>query len=105
MANHRKKSHWEAPNRIKSILGWPMGATLKLEFRKVVMVGSTLKVFTILLNQLRGIGRRQKEGYESRTIMVLANGMYSKLREELEDDGALLFGYIFIAYLNIGGGH
>ena len=37
--------------------------------------------------------------------MVLANGMYSKLREELEDDGALLFGYIFMAYLDIGGEH
>ena len=37
--------------------------------------------------------------------MVLANGMYSKLREELEDDGALLFGYIFMAYLDIGDEH
>ena len=34
--------------------------------------------------------------------MVLANGMYNKLHEELEDDGALLFGYIFMAYLDIG---
>ena len=37
--------------------------------------------------------------------MVLANGMYSKLREELEDDGALLFGYIFMDYLDIGSEH
>ena len=37
--------------------------------------------------------------------MVLANGMYNKLCEELEDDGALLFGYIFMAYLDIGGEH
>ena len=29
----------------------------------------------------------------------------SKICEELEDDGALLFGYIFMAYLDIGGGH
>ena len=35
--------------------------------------------------------------------MVLANGMYSKLHEELEDDGAFLFGYIFMVYLDIGG--
>ena len=26
-----------------------------------------------------------------------------KLREELKDDGALIFGLIFLAYLNIGG--
>ena len=37
--------------------------------------------------------------------MVLANGMYSKLCQELQDDGALLFGYIFMAYLDIGGEH
>ena len=37
--------------------------------------------------------------------MVLASGMYRKLREELEDDGALLFGYIFMTYLDIGGEH
>ena len=37
--------------------------------------------------------------------MVLANGIYTKLHEELEDDGALLFGYIFMAYLDIGGEH
>ena len=35
--------------------------------------------------------------------MVLANGMVHKLREELKDDGALLFGLIFLAYLDIGG--
>ena len=37
--------------------------------------------------------------------MVFANGMYSKLHEELQDDGVLLFGYIFMAYLDIGGEH
>ena len=94
-------SHWDALNRIKSVLEWPMGAPLKLESEKVVTVGSTLKVFTKLLDRLRGIGR----GHESRIVMVLANGMYSKLREELEDDGALLLGYIFMAYLDIGGEH
>ena len=98
-------SHWEALRRIKLVLEWPMGATLKLESEKVVTAGSTLKVFTKLLDQLRGIGRGQEEGYESRTVMVLANGMYSKIRAELEDDGALLFGYIFMAYLDIGGEH
>ena len=82
-----------------------MGATLKLESEKVVTVGSTLKVFTKLLNWLRGIGWGQEEAYESRTVTVLANGMYNKLHEELEDDGALLFSYIFMAYLDIGGEH
>ena len=82
-----------------------MGATLKLESEKVVTAGSTLKVFMNLLDRLRGISRGQDEGYESRTVMVLANGMYSKLREELEDDGAFLFDYIFMAYLDIGGEH
>ena len=77
-------------------------ATLKLESEKVVTAGSTLKASTKLLDRLRGIGQGQEEGYESRTIMVFANGMYSKLREELEDDGVLLFGYIFMAYLDIG---
>ena len=98
-------SDWEALSRIKSVLEWPMGATLKLESEKVVTARSTLKVFTKLLNQLRGIGRGQEDGYESRTVMVLANGMYNKLREELEDDRALLFGYIFMVYLDIGGEH
>ena len=82
-----------------------MGATLKLESEKVVTVGSTLKVFTKLLDQLRGIGRGQEGGYESRIVMVLANGMHNKLCEELENDGALLFGYIFMAYLDIGSEH
>ena len=82
-----------------------MGATLKLESERFVTAGNTLKVFMKLLDRLRGIGRGQEEGYESRTVMVLANGMYSKLREELEDDGALLVGYIFMAYLDIGGEH
>ena len=46
---------------------------------------------------------RVRRGMESRSVMVLANGMVHKLREELKDDGALLFGLIFLAYLDIGG--
>ena len=42
------------------------------------------------------------EGMESRTVMVPANGVVYKLREELKNDGALLFGLIFLAYLDIG---
>ena len=37
--------------------------------------------------------------------MVLAHVMYSKLREELKDDGALLLRYIFTAYPDIGCQH
>ena len=69
-----------------------MGPTLKLESEKVVLAGSALKVCTKLLDRLQGIGRGQEEGYESRTVTAFANGMYNKLREELEDDGALRFG-------------
>ena len=63
----------------------------------------TLKHLTKLLDRLRGIGRGYDEGMESRSVMVPANGMVHKLREELKDDGALLFGLIFLAYLDIGG--
>ena len=35
--------------------------------------------------------------------MLPANGMVHKLREELKDDGVLLFGLIFLVYLDIGG--
>ena len=63
-----------------------MGVTLKLESEKVVMAGNTLKVFMNLLDSLQGISRGQEEGYKSRTIMMLANGIYSKLCEEIQDD-------------------
>ena len=35
--------------------------------------------------------------------MVPANGMVHKLREELKNDGALLCGLIFLAFLDTGG--
>ena len=78
---------------------------MKLVSEKVVTAESTLKIFTMLFHPFPGIGGGQEEGYESRTIIVVTNGMYSKFHEELEDDGALLFGYISIAYLDIGGEH
>ena len=43
-------SHWEALSRIKSVLEWPMGATLKLESKKIVMAGNTFKVFMKFLD-------------------------------------------------------
>ena len=35
--------------------------------------------------------------------MVSANGTVQKLMEELKNEGALLFGLIFLAYLDTGG--
>ena len=55
------------------------------------------------MDWLYSIGLGYDEGMESRTVMVAANGMVYKLREELKNDGALLFGLIFLAYLDIGG--
>ena len=96
-------SHWDALERLKSLLKWPMSANLSLESDNKVTAGKTLKHLTKLLDRLRGIGRGYNEGMESRSVMVRANGMVHKLREELKDDGALLFGLIFLAYLEIGG--
>ena len=96
-------SHWNALERLNSLLKWPMFASLSLESNNKVMLGKTLKHLTKLLERLWGIGRRYDEGMESRSVMVPANGMVHKLREELKDDGALLFGLIFLAYLDIGG--
>ena len=80
-----------------------MSASLSLESDKYVMAGKTLKHLTKLMDWLHGIGLGYDEGMESRTVMVLANGMVHKLREELKNDGALLFGLIFLEYLDIGG--
>ena len=96
-------SHWDALERLKSLLKWPMSSSLSLESDNKDTAGKTLKHLTKLLDRLRGIGRGYDEGMESRSIMVPANGMVHKLREELKDDGALLFGLIFLAYLDIGG--
>ena len=50
-------SHWEVFSRIKLVLEWPMGAILKVESEKVVTAGSTLKVFTKLLDQRRDMNQ------------------------------------------------
>ena len=80
-----------------------MSASLSLELDKHVIVGKTRKHLTKLLDQLYSIGLGYYEGMESRTVMVSANGMVYKLREELKNDGALLFSLIFLGYLDIGG--
>ena len=58
---------------------------------------------TKLLDRLHGIGRGYDEGMESRSVMVPANGMAHKLSKELKNGSTLLFGLIFLAYLDIGG--
>ena len=55
------------------------------------------------MDRLHGIGLGYDEGMESKTVMAPSNGMVYKLREELKNDGALLVGLIFLAYLDIGG--
>ena len=80
-----------------------MAATLSLESDKEVTVGKTLKHLTKLLDRSCSIGREYDEGMESRSIMVPANAMIHKLREQFDNDGALLFGLIFLAYIDIGG--
>ena len=96
-------SHWDALERLNSLLKWPMDASLSLESDNKVTVGKTLKHVRKLLDRLWGIGRGYDKGMESRSVMLLTNGMVHKLREELKDDGALLFGLIFLVYLDIGG--
>ena len=96
-------SHWDTLKRLKSLLKWPMSGGFSLESNNKFMAGKTLKHLTKLLDRLWGIGRGYDEGMESRSVMVLANGMVHKLREKLKNDGALLFGLIFLAYLDIGG--
>ena len=85
-------SHWEALVRMKKLLEWPIYASLSLESDKHVIAGKTLKSLTKLMDRLHSIGLGYDEGMESRTIMVPANGMVYKLREELKNDGTLLFG-------------
>ena len=80
-----------------------MAHVCQLESDKHVTAGKTLKRLTKLMDRLHSIGLGYDEGMESRTIMVPANGMVYKLREELKNDGALLSGLIFLAYLDIGG--
>ena len=80
-----------------------MSASLSLESDKHVMARKTLKHLTKLLDWLQGIGQGYDKGMESRTVMMPANGMVHKLREELKNDGALLSNLILLAYLGIGG--
>ena len=60
-----------------------------------VTVGKILNHLTKLLDRLEGIETSYDDGMESRNVMMLANGMHHKLKEELKNDRALLFGLIF----------
>ena len=104
--NYRKPLeilHWEALVHMKKLLEWPLYVSLSWESDKHVTARKTLKCLTKLMDRLHGIGLGYDEGMESRTVIVPANGMVVKLREELKNGGALLFGLIFLAYLDIGG--
>ena len=90
-------SHWDAFLHMKKLLEGPVSVTLNLESDKHVTVGKTLKHLTKLLDWLHSIGFGYDEGMESRIVMVPTNGMVHKLKEELKNDGALLFGLIFLA--------
>ena len=46
---------------------------------------------------------RLRGGHESRSVMMSENGTRHKLKEELKNDSALLFGLVFMAYLDIRG--
>ena len=47
-------SHWDALERLKSLLKWPMFASLSLESNNKVTAGKTLKHLTKLLDRLWG---------------------------------------------------
>ena len=79
-----------------------MYASLSPDSDKHVTARKTLKCLMKLMDRLHGIGLGYDEGMESRTVMVPTNGMVYKLREELKNDGPLLFGLILLAYLDIG---
>ena len=49
--------HWNALERLKSLLKWPMSTSLSLESDKKVTIGKTLKHLIKLLDRLHGIGR------------------------------------------------
>ena len=80
-----------------------MAATLILESDKEVTAGKTLKHLTKLLDWLHGTKSGYDEGMESGSVVVPTNGMVHKLREELKNDGALLFGLILLAYFDTEG--
>ena len=56
-----------------------------------------MKHLTKLLDQLSSIGHGYDDGMESRSALVPTNVMVHKSREELKNDGALLFSLILLA--------
>ena len=67
-------SHWEALSRVKSVLEWPMGATLKLESERVVTPGSTLKVFAKLLDRCEGWAEDKRRDMNQGLLLSLLMG-------------------------------
>ena len=55
-------SHWDALERLKSLLKWPMSASLSLESDNKVTAGKTLKHLTKLLGSVAGHRTRVRRG-------------------------------------------
>ena len=100
-----KISHRDTLQTMKSLFEWRMSTILSLQSDKNVTEGQTLEHWTKLMNRLKGIGLGYEKVIGSRTVLMLANGMWHRLKEELKNDGALLSRLLFLAYLDIGGEH
>lgn len=79
-----------------------MAGVWKLEWHKHLTARKTPKHLTSYWIIYRATETGYDEGIESRTVMVQANGTCYKLKDELKNHGALLFGFIFLAYLDNG---
>ena len=95
----------ERPSADLNQFGVDNGCHIETRVLKIVRQETPSKSSRSSSTGCKGSADNKRRDNESRTVMVLSNGMYSKLCEELEDDGALPFGYIFLVYLETGGEH
>ena len=65
-------SHWDALERLKSLLKWPVSASLSLESDNKVTAGKTLKHLTKLVDRLRGMWWRHTRAYRPRVRASVA---------------------------------
>ena len=100
-----KISHRDTLQTMKSLFEWRMSTILSLQSDKNVTEGQTLEHWTKLMDRLKSIGLGYEKVIGSRTVLVLANGMWHRLKKELKNDDAVLFRLQFLAYLDIGGEH
>lgn len=81
-ADYRKPleiSHWEALQRLKSLLELPTATIVILQSDTYVTAGKTFRHLRNILDRLEGIGRGCDNGMETRAAMALANGVRHKL--------------------------